>query len=193
MTQEEKFKEKTGKEFNDFYKKYRPKLIWFLMKLCNDEIEAEEVTDEAFVKSLDELDKYDNDKANYSTWLFIIAKRIMFHRIKEKKRFESIEQDHDGATIGDFLIATDNYEKIQQDELNIKKADIIKQKILTLPEKYAKVLTMREIDGLAYQEIAFYLDINLSTIKSQIRQGRIMLMNAVKKDFYKLDNQGIWS
>ena len=101
MTQEKKFEVKTGKKFNDFYAKYRPKLIWFLMKLSNDEIEAEEVTDEAFVKSLDELDKYHPEKAEYSTWLFIIAKRIMFQRLKVKKRFESLEKDHDGVTMAE--------------------------------------------------------------------------------------------
>ena len=189
MTHEKKFEEKTGKNFNEFYYKYRPKLVWFLMRICNNEVDAQEVADEAFVKSLDELDKYDREKAEYSTWLFIIAKRIMFHKIKENKRFESIEEDHDGATIGDFLMTqhadVDNFSK---EEILKRKVDIIKTKIPELPSKYARVLTMREIDGLAYQDISDYLDLNLSTVKSQIRQGRKLLVKKVEKEFKHLED-----
>jgi RNA polymerase sigma-70 factor (ECF subfamily) len=191
MTQEEKFKAKTGKDFNEFYKKYRPKLVWFLMKLSNDEEEAGEVADEAFVKSLDELDKYDREKAEYSTWLFIIAKRIMFHRIKEKKRFESIDQEHEGATIADFLISNDNNDSRQKEEILRRKVEIVKLRIKELPIKYSRVITMRELDGMSYQDIADYLNLNLSTVKSQIRQGRKLLIKKIQKEFDHLDNIGV--
>lgn len=187
MNYEKQFNLKTGKNFNEFYDKYRPKLVWHLMRMCNDTVEAEEIADEAFLKSLDELEKYDPEKAQYSTWLFTIAKRLMFHRIKQNKRFESLEEDHDGATIADFLVAEPYENTVRKEEIIKMKTDMIKSKIPELPIKYARVLTMREIDGLTYQDISEYLDLNLSTVKSQIRQGRILLRSRVEKEIGMLD------
>ena len=188
MNYEKEFNKKTGKDFNTFYFKYRPKLVWHLMKMSKDEMEAEEIADEAFLTSLDKLAKYDPEKAQYSTWLFTIASRLMLQRIKKKKNFESIDQDHDGATIGDFLIADNNEDKYLEEEIVAKKIAMVKQKIPELPMKYARVLTMREIDGLAYQDISDYLGLHLSTVKSQIRQGRILLKKKLSQQFKQLDS-----
>ena len=144
------------------------------------------ISREEFLKVLVEI-KYDPEKAQYSTWLFTIAKRLMLHRIKLNKKFESIDQDHEGATIADFLVANPYEDTTRKEEVLRKKVDIIKQKIPELPIKYARVLTMREIDGLSYQEISDYLNLNLSTVKSQIRQGRRLLRSKIEREFEILD------
>lgn len=190
-TIEQMFKEQTGLNFNNVYKKYRPKLIWYLSKLSNDPVESEEIADEGFVKALDEISKYDKTKSQFSTWLFTIAKRLMIQRIKTKNRFESIEKDHDGSNIGDFLIA-DNRNMRVVHEMWDKKSNVVKCIIPELPAKYRTVLTMRELDGLSYQEISDNLNLNLSTVKSQIRQGRLLLRKKVKKDFDRLETVAFW-
>lgn len=188
---EELFYEKTGIHFADFYKKYRPKLIWYLMRMSNDLAEAEEVADDGFEKALNEIRKYEIEKSQFSTWLFTITKRLMIQKIKTKKRFESIEEDHDGSNIGDFL-SSDNRNMIMVDSLLTKKVDIIKRKIPELPKKYATVLTLREIDGLTYKEISDILKLNENTIKSRIRQGRMLLKKNIADDFNSLELKTFW-
>jgi RNA polymerase sigma factor (sigma-70 family) len=186
------FLEKTGLDFNTFYKKYRPKLIWYLMKMSNDMIEAEEVADEGITKAIDEIEKYEQDKSQFSTWLFTITKRLMIQRIKTKRRFESIEaEQQEGVALGDFLVA-DNRNTMMVDDRLTQQVEIIKRRIPELPKKYAKVLQMREIDGLSYQEITDILGINLNTTKSQIKQGRAMLCRRIKADFDKLERSSFW-
>ena len=187
MNYERKFEVKTGKNFKEFYNKYRPKLVWHLMRMCKDTVQAEEIADEAFLKSLDEIDKYDAEKAQYSTWLFVIAKRLMLHRIKQNKKFESLDQVHDGATIADFLKADPYEDTVRKEDVIKKQYELIKNSIPELPVKYARVLTMREIDGMTYQDISEYLNLNLSTVKSQIRQGRILLRKRLEKDIKMLE------
>jgi RNA polymerase sigma-70 factor (ECF subfamily) len=68
-----------------------------------------------------------------------------------------------------------------------KKAALIKNAIYNLPEKYRKVLILREIDNMQYQDISDTLNINLSTIKSQIAKGRKIISKKVEKEFKKLD------
>src|SRR6266403_31553 len=188
---EQLFYEKTGINFDDFYKKYRPKLIWYLMRMSNDLAEAEEVADDGFEKALNEIRKYDFEKSQFSTWLFTITKRLMIQRMKVKKKFESIEEDHDGANIGDFLMS-DNRNMNMVDTMILKKAEIIKRKITDLPKKYATVLTMREIDGFTYKEISDVLKLNENTIKSRIRQGRLLLQKYIKPELERLDKGSFW-
>jgi RNA polymerase sigma factor (sigma-70 family) len=77
-----------------------------------------------------------------------------------------------------------------QQILNDKKAEIIKNVIYTLPkkhEKYKKVLIMREIECMQYQEISDSLGINLSTIKSQLLKGRELVSKKVDAIFKNLE------
>lgn len=183
---EQRFLDETGTSYNQFYSNYRPKLVWHLMKMSKDQEKAEEIADEALHKGLEEFDKFNAEIAQYSTWLFTIARRLMIHNIKENQRLSSIDEDYDGANIKDFLIAEDKHNFSEEDVVT-RKANLIKNTIPKLPRKYAKVLMMREIDGLVYQDIADYLDLNLSTVKSQIKQGRSMLRRRVEKDMNRIE------
>jgi RNA polymerase sigma-70 factor, ECF subfamily len=192
MTIEELFLEKTGLDFNTFYVKFRPKLVWHLMQMASDIVEAEEVADEGITKAIDEISKYDQDKSQFSTWLFTIAKRLMIQRIKHRRRFESIEaEQQEGFSIGDSLIADNRNTQLVDGNLSAQ-ADIVKRKIPELPIKYAIVLQLREIDGLSYQEIAEIMNLNLNTIKSQIKQGRALLKRRVQDDFDRLELSTFW-
>jgi RNA polymerase sigma-70 factor, ECF subfamily len=189
---EEIFLEKTGLDFKTFYDAYRPRLIWNLMSMSHDLVEAEEVADEGFTKAVDEIAKYDQDKSQFSTWLFTIARRLMIQRIKTKNRFLSIDAEQkEGFTIGDSLVA-DNRNKLLIDQTLSQQVDIVKRQIPELPKKYALVLQLREIDGLSYQEISDILGINLNTTKSQIKQGRTMLRKRIRRDFERLELNTFW-
>ena len=195
MNKELYFKEKTGENFNKFYKSYNPKLVWFLMTICKDEELAKDMANETFLKIMDNrvLDGYDKEKGQLSTWLFTIARRDMLQYIKKvsKNQVESIDKDHNGLTILDVLESKDSNDIVEKELILEKKVEIIKNKIKQLDDKYSTVLTMREIDQLAYQEISDLLNINLSTVKSQIRQGRKLLVKKVQNDFKELESQGV--
>ena len=80
----------------------------------------------------------------------------------------------------------------EESDLNIqnisdRKAEIIKKYMDTLKEPYRTVIEMREIKKMAYQDIADKLDRNLSTIKSQIRNGRHLLISQSRVEFEDID------
>ena len=86
IEQEKLFKERTGKEFSFFYKKYYPKLIYYTSKMCNNQQKAEDVSTDSFLIAFEKIDKYDIDKSQFSTWLFTIAKNLMLQEIKTQKK-----------------------------------------------------------------------------------------------------------
>jgi RNA polymerase sigma-70 factor (ECF subfamily) len=181
--QEKIFRERTGNEFSFFYEKYYPKLIYYTQKFCTDQQKAEDVTTDAFMDALDKIDSYDKEKAQFSTWLFRIARNLMLQEIKSQRKLLSIDNEFDdeGTTLKDFL-TSEEYDYSSY-ELTTKKSEILKEEIKKLKEPYRQVIKMREIEGMKYQEIADTLNTNLSTIKSRIKKSREMLIKQSKKDF----------
>lgn len=184
---EEIFKERTGSDFTFFYKKYYPKLIYYTSKMCGDKQKAEDVTTESFLTAFEKIDKYEKDKAQFSTWLFTIARNIMLQDIKVNRKTVSIdvELDEEGTTLKDFIPEDKGDNHLI--ELNEKKAEIMIKHISELKQPYKTVIEMREIKKMAYKDIAEQLGKNLSTIKSQIRMARSILVSKSVKEFEYLD------
>ena len=185
--QEVLFKERTGKDFSSLYVKYYPKLVYFTSKMCSDPQKVEDVSTDSFLVAFEKIHKYEKEKSQFSTWLFTIARNLMLQEIKSDKKTMSmdVELDEDGTTMKDFIEETESEEPFN--ELVTKKSDIMLDKIQSLKDPYKKVIEMREIDKMSYKDIADRLGKNLSTIKSQIRNGRGILMKETQKEFDALD------
>ena len=181
------FKEQTGNDFTYFYKKYYPKLIYYTSKICGDEQKAEDVTTQAFMDAFDKIESYKREKSQFSTWLFTIARNIALQDLKSTRKTMSldVELDEEGTTMKDFIQEEEDLTHIP-DVIEMK-ANIMKKHISELKEPYKQVIEMREIQKMAYKDIADLLQENLSTIKSRIRNGRAILINNSKKEFDLLD------
>jgi RNA polymerase sigma-70 factor (ECF subfamily) len=185
--QEILFKERTGKDFSTLYTKYYPKLIYFTSRICNDTQKAEDISTDSFMIALDKIHKYEREKSQFSTWLFTIAKNLTLQDLKNSKRSISldIQFDEEGTTMKDFIHEEENESYLH--DVYEKKADVLKKHINVLKEPYKTVIEMREVKKMAYKDIADQLGKNLSTIKSQIRNGRLILISQSKKEFDGID------
>jgi len=156
--QEELFKQRTGKEFTFFYQKYYPKLLYYTSKMCQsakiDVAIAEDISTESFLVAFEKIEKYEKEKAQFSTWLFTIARNLMLQEIKTDQKTMSmdVEVDEEGTTMKDFLQEEESEQHLQ--ELIQKKADIMRQKISNLKEPYKQVIEMRELKKMVYKDIA---------------------------------------
>ena len=186
--QEKLFRERTGKDFTTLYTKYYPKLIYFTGRICNDPQKAEDISTDSFMIALEKIEKYDKEKSQFSTWLFTIAKNLTLQDIKNSKKSISldVEFDNEGTTMKDFIEESDVNDVVINDVFD-KKASIMKNRIKDLREPYKTVIEMREINRMAYKDIADQLGKNLSTIKSQIRNGRLILIDQTQKEFDEID------
>lgn len=180
------FEEKTGEKFTEFWTMYQPKLVNYINNICMDRQIAEDITTDSFLQALSKINMYDKDKSNFSTWLFVIAKNIALQEIRRNKTI-SIDADisADGLTLKDFIKLTDD----NNNDMNtiIEKSNIMKKRIKELKNPYKQVLIMRELDKMSYKDIAKSLNRNLSTVKSQIRNGRKLLIKQTKTDFAKIE------
>jgi RNA polymerase sigma-70 factor (ECF subfamily) len=184
---EKVFVQRTGKDFTSLYKKYYPKLIYYTSKMCNDPQKAEDISTDSFLAAFEKIDKYEIEKAQFSTWLFTIAKNLALQTLKSDKRNISldIEYDEEGTTMKDF-IQEEESEEYKYDAVD-KKAAIMLKHIEKLKEPYKSVIEMREIKKMSYKDISDILGKNLSTIKSQIRNGRAILVKETEAEFKEID------
>jgi len=194
---ERNFERATGIKFDVFYREQEPKLIWFLNKWTRDQEVSEDIASDAFMQCLNNVDKFDKEKSQIHTWLFKIAHNMSIKLWKDKQRLPTVSMDKEvsnDAKLSIFLPYNDSHVELTKHEINRRKAAIVKDSIYKLPEKQAKyktVLILREIDAMSYDEIAAHLNLNLSTVKSQIKKGREIIVKNTTKQLEFLEQTGL--
>jgi RNA polymerase sigma-70 factor (ECF subfamily) len=196
MTEHEvKFKESTGLNFQEFYNDYKPKLRWHLASFTKDLQLAEDYTQEAFIQGLKKIDTFDPSKSQIQTWITTIGRNLVIKAHKESLRLPSVSMDkdldEDNTSLITFLPYDDGKEEIVKEKEIHYKYGIVVESIEKLPPKYKEVMIMREIEKMPYKDIADKLERNLSTVKSQIRKGRQLIIDDVEKKFKYIDDNGV--
>ena len=156
---EEKFQKATGLEFAAFYRKYKPKLVWYLTKYTRDQDIAEDFADDAFTQSLLKIDSYNREKSQIHTWIYKIAENLVKKDFKDKKRLPIVSLDKENEDNQNLISVIPNgqFEEsniMEQDGILLRKAELVKSAIFTLPEKYKKVMILRELEKRPYLDIA---------------------------------------
>jgi RNA polymerase sigma-70 factor (ECF subfamily) len=183
---EELIKELTGHPLSHHFTKYNNKLVYYISKLCGDKQMAEDLATLTFIKSVEKINTYHPNKGAFSTWLFTIGKNLYYTERKERKDLTSfdVEFDLQGTTMKEFIANSDVDEC---EELIIKKGRIMLKHMNELKEPYKEIMELRELDKMSYQDISNKLNENLNTVKSRIKNGRTLLINATKDEFTYLD------
>lgn len=161
------------KAFEMLVIKYQRKLSRLLSRLIRDPAEIEDVTQEAFIKAYRALPAFRGESAFY-TWLYRIgintAKNYlvaMGRRAPTSTEFDSEEAEgfDDGYQLRDI--------NTPESELLTKQiARTVNESMELLPEELRTAITLREIEGLSYEEIAEIMNCPLGTVRSRIFRAR---------------------
>ncbi|WP_026528039.1 RNA polymerase sigma factor [Butyrivibrio sp. VCD2006] len=131
-------------DFESVYKKYYPDIYRYSFSLAKNEKEAEELTQDTFVKALKSIDSYDGSK-DLRAWLFTIAKNSFiskYRKSRHESEFELVSEEI-RDTRKDFLeIITDKEASMQ-----------IHRFIHDLTEPYKEVFSLRIFGELSFSEI----------------------------------------
>ena len=139
---------------------------------------AEDITQEAFVKSFKSIDSF-REESSFYTWIYRIAvNTAKNYLISVKRREETLLSDFSGD---------DNYvpEKLDvdspQDILSASELrDLIFESLTTLGEETRTALSLREFDGLSYEQIAQIVNCPVGTVRSRIFRGREVIEEIVQ-------------
>ena len=177
-------KDKDQQAFSDLMDKYKDPIYYMLLKMVNNNDDAEDLTLEAFGKAFNRLNQYTPNFA-FSTWLFKIATNncIDFLR-KKKKNVMSIDNrvsNNDGEEYM-FEIKSDGMTP-EQIAMNEQKIQLMRQYVKKLKPRYEILVEMRYFKEMSYEEISIELNLPLGTVKAQLFRAREFLYNIMKHSF----------
>jgi RNA polymerase sigma-70 factor (ECF subfamily) len=159
--------------FDLLVSKYQRKLARLLSRFIRDSTEVEDVTQEAFIKAYRALPTFRGDSAFY-TWLYRIgintAKNYLVALGRRAPTTTNIDSEEaEGFEDGDQLRDLNTPE----DELASKQvAETVNQTLGELPEELKTAITLREIEGLSYEDIANIMNCPIGTVRSRIFRAR---------------------
>jgi RNA polymerase sigma-70 factor (ECF subfamily) len=155
--------------------KYQYKLQAIVGRFIRDTDEVADVTQEAFIKAYKALPKFRGDSQFY-TWLYRIAintaKNYLVSKSRRPANTDIDVQDAEQFSNNDKLIDEATPENsIMTEEL----ATTIKNALNALPEDLRTALTLREFEGMSYEDIAAVMDCPVGTVRSRIFRAREFL------------------
>ena len=149
----------------DLYRQYRDPLHRYLHRLCGSIDQAEELTQETFVRAYTGLLTFRGD-CSVATWLFRIARNTYLNSLRRPSptRIDTDEL----LAIPDMAGASDPVRQYAA----VEQRGLIALALAQLPEQQRSVLLLRDAEGLAYVEIADVLGISLSAVKVNLFRAR---------------------
>jgi|LakWasM116_HOW13_FD_contig_121_12556_length_1767_multi_4_in_0_out_0_1 RNA polymerase sigma-70 factor (ECF subfamily) len=153
--------------------KYQRKLARLLSRMIRDQSEIEDVVQESFIKAYRALPNFRGDSAFY-TWLYRIgintAKNYLVSVGRRPTVSTDIEiEDAENFDSGDELRTTETPESTMMTK---QIAQTVNDTVESLPEELRTAITLREIEGLSYEEIATIMGCPIGTVRSRIFRAR---------------------
>lgn len=145
------------------YKNLNQKLQQFIRKRVSDEIAAEDILQEIFLKIHTRIDTL-NDQDKVESWIFQIARNAIIDHYRSRR------SHHNGIEPEETVTVEEDVE-----DMHKKLASGLGEMINQLAESYRDALRLTELEGLTQKELAERLGISLSGAKSRVQRARTML------------------
>jgi len=183
-----RFKKGDQTAFDEMVSRYWGRIYAMVNQLLRNTQDAEEVTQDAFIRAHRGLENFRGDSA-FSTWLYQIATNLARNRYWywwRRKRDKSISIDQPIGSEGDMTLADVLPAQVETpDDITVTQefVDHIAIGMEKLSAKHREVLVLRNIKNMTYEEIAQVLAISVGTVKSRIARARDSLRSKLGEDF----------
>jgi RNA polymerase sigma-70 factor (ECF subfamily) len=158
--------------------KYQNRIYNVILKICADPDDAAELTQETFVKVIENIDKFQG-KSRFYTWAFRIAVNLTLNYCQKNAKLgisslDAEREKEDSRTtqaMKEFL-RDDNSPDPVAIAQNRELCDLTIKALMQLDEPHKAIVVLRDIEGMNYAQIAEVLDIELGTVRSRLSRAR---------------------
>ncbi|OGI45958.1 MAG: RNA polymerase sigma factor RpoE [Candidatus Muproteobacteria bacterium RBG_16_65_34] len=158
--------------FDLLVRKYQHKIAKLVSRFVRDRSEVEDVTQEAFIKAYRALGGFRGESAFY-TWLYRIAVNTAKNYLESLgRRAPGSNVELDGAEQSEAAEGLREQATPERYLLTEEIAATVRRALENLPEDLRTAITLREIEGLSYEEIAEVMDCPIGTVRSRIFRAR---------------------
>src|SRR6266849_2577217 len=147
--------------------RYRRKVFHIAYKFTGKHDEAEDLTQDVFIKVFRALDKFNRD-ADFSTWLSSVARNYCIDHYRASKREREVLVEDLVA----FDLAPASSGNPHRDLEDQDRRSFLRRGLDMLPDQLREAVVLRALQGLSYQEMADRLALPEGTVKSRINRGR---------------------
>lgn len=161
--------------------KYQRRLTRLLFRFIKDEHEVNDVAQETFIKAYRALPNFRGDSAFY-TWLYRIAINTAKNFLQLNGRQPSIQAAvaNDEGGVLDLAEQVPDYHTPESDLINREIIATVEQAVAGLPEELRQAISLREMEGLSYEEIARLMDCPIGTVRSRIFRAREVIAKQLR-------------
>jgi len=170
--------------FNELVQRYERKIYRLAKHITQNDEDAEDVLQEAFMKAYTHLDSFQGDSKFY-TWLVRIAVNEALMKLRKRKSDKTVSLDEPQDTGEDLVtreIAVwddDPEKKYSREEL----AEILDEAVQSLKPSFRTVFVLRDIEELSTEDTAQALGISIPAVKSRLLRARLQLREKLTRHF----------
>ena len=157
-----RFQEGDINAYNELVKRYKDRLLNFVLRYFNNVEQAEDVVQDTLIKLYTHASYYKN-VAKFSTWIFTIAKNNALTELRKNKRKKTDSLWTDDGQVIDINSKEESLDSKVQNEIAI---DQLNKFLDEIPENFRMAVVLRDFQELSYEEISKILEIPIGTIKS---------------------------
>lgn len=154
--------------YADLVRRHHPGVMSLCAAMLSDRTAAEDVAQETFMKAYASLKNFRGD-ASFSTWLYRIASNTC---LDEKRKISRTRTQSLDALLEDDGEALQRLLSAPGPERSLQDAQLVEQVLSCLPDTYRLILTLRELNGLNYEEIAQAMGCTVDSVKARLQRAR---------------------
>ena len=147
---------------------YQHRVFGLALRMLGNRAEAEDIAQETFLRAHRAVGEF-RGEARLGTWLYAIASRLCLNRLASAPR--RLERPDDAALLRLPASGADAGAALERGELEAA----LHHAIAALPEERRIVVVLRDLEGLAYEDIAEALGVELGTVRSRLHRARLEL------------------
>ena len=174
--------------FSNIIQKYQPKFLSMAMRILGNQMEAEDVLQDAFIEAYRHLPDFRN-KSRFSTWLYSVVLNHIRNQLRHNRvvRWTPLETSDDDDELKPLNIPEKSVPlDIQLDrKLQI---EAIQEVVRTFPPKFQAIFVSFYFDGMLIQDIAEQLNCPLGTVKSYLHRARKLVAKRLKVDATEIES-----
>ena len=169
----ERVREGDKQAFGLLVEKYRRKLLRLLSRMVRDQDEIEDIAQETFIKAYRALPQFRGDAAFY-TWLYRIGVNTAKNYLATRGRAMPTVSDQamNAEDEPDERLVAKDSGTPESELLSKQMVMAVNEAVEALPEELRQAITLREIEGMSYEEIAETMECPIGTVRSRIFRAR---------------------
>ena len=167
--------------FEQLVRKHGRRVYRSLLGIVGSPEEAEDALQDVFFKAFQHLPHFEG-RSRFSTWLVRIAINTALQRVRSRKEFDRLDEEHEEFRPRNIQAWTETPEDFySREELR----RLVEKEVMKLPVKYRVALMLRDLEELPTEEAAAALGLSIPGLKARVLRGRLMLRESMVQYFSK--------